>query len=344
MKNSVTIIIPTQGRPTKLAKCLAALARQENLEGVSWDVIVAVDGGDRSEFEIPREAPPRTRYLRLPNLGAAAARNAAVEQADGELLIFSNDDTYPRRDWVRQHLLGQERRGEPGMVLGHTRWMAWPDATVFDGLVRDTSMVFFYNTMEDGKTYGFRHFWTCNASLPAKHVREVGGFNTRLRPVFFEDCEIAFRIERAGRHGVFYHAAAVNVHDHRLTWSDYSARERMLGTMAVKLAHANPSCFAAIYGDSRVALPAGQFAGTLALDAGDIARAEVALKNWLDRPLASVESWPELRETLYALHLPIKRRLFRESFVAAASTQSAETAVTHPNPRTAPPQPAASLE
>ena len=82
----------------------------------------------------------------------------------------------------------------------------------------------------------------------------------------------------------------------------------------------------------------------VARDAGDIARAEVALKNWLDRPLASVESWPELRETLYALHLPIKRRLFRESFVAAASTQSAETAVTHPNSHTAPPQPAASLE
>lgn len=320
MIQSVSIIIPTNGRPTKLARCLASLARQELPTDIELEVIVAVDGGDSVEIDIPRETPSNTRFLRLACLGAAAARNAAIDQAKGELLIFSNDDTYPRRDWVREHLIGQQRRASSGMLLGETRWMAWPDPTVFDGLLRDTSMVFFYDQMQDGQSYGFRHFWTCNASVPKSMVQAVGGFNARLRPVFFEDCEIAFRIERKFSDRVFYHPLAVNVHDHRLTWEDYCNRERLLGRMAVRLADANIACFEAIYGSTDVRTMAADFRHWLKMDNGDHARAESTLHSWLNRPLDEIKTWQVMRELLFAAHMPLKRRLFREAFVEDVQT------------------------
>ncbi|MBK8268204.1 MAG: glycosyltransferase [Planctomycetes bacterium] len=315
MYQSVSIIIPTGGRPTKLAKCLAALSRQELPADVSLEVIVALDGGDAVEFDIPRDSPPHSRFLRLPRLGVAAARNAAIDVARGDLLIFSNDDTYPRRDWVREHLVGQDRRAAPGMLLGETRWITWPNPTVFDGLLRDTSMIFFYNKMKGGQSYGFRHFWTCNASVPMSMVRAIGGFNARIRPVFFEDCEFAFRIEQKFGDRVYFHPGAVNVHDHRITWDDYSNRERLLGRMAVRLAHANADCFEAIYGSAQVQTLAGEFGRWLEMDKGDHERTENALRAWFDRPLDEIKNWQALRELMYVTHLPLKRRLFRDAFI-----------------------------
>lgn len=333
MFNTVSIIVPTHGRPTKLARCLSALARQDMPDGVDVETIVAIDGGEGVEPDMPRETPPHTRYMRLPRVGAAAARNAAIDVARGELLLFINDDTYPHRNWIREHLRGQQLRGRPGMVLGETRWMTWPDATVLDGLLRDTSMIFFYDRMTPGALHGFRHFWTCNASAPAEQVRRIGGFEVRLRPVFFEDCELAFRLEReckvSGTHadatsGVYYHPAAVNVHDHRLTWDDYRRRESALGRMAHRLAIVNPACFEAIFGRSDIASFAESCRHWLALDARDHAAAEVELTRLLAMPLSGVADWPSLRTALYAMHLPIKRRLFREGFVAAADPARVE--------------------
>ncbi len=331
MFKSVSIILPTHGRPTKLARCLSALARQDVPDGVDVELIIAIDGGEGVEPDMPRETPTYTRYLRLPRVGAAAARNAAVDIARGELLLFINDDTYPHRNWIREHLRGQQLRDRPGMVLGETRWMTWPDATVLDGLLRDTSMIFFYDRMTPGAFHGFRHFWTCNASAPTEDVRRVGGFEARLRPVFFEDCELAFRLERGeggprgeATGGVYYHPAAVNVHDHRLTWDDYRHRESALGRMAHRLSIVNPACFEAIFGRSDIAVYVESCRHWLSLDVRDHAAAETELSRLLAMPLSSAADWPRLRAALYAMHLPVKRRYFREGFVAAADQACAE--------------------
>jgi len=325
---SVSVIIPTYQRQSKLAECLASLARQGLPAGVSMEVVVAIDAGADDECPVIAAAPVHTRFIRLPRNGAAAARNSAIELARGELLVFFNDDTYLAPDCITEHFRAQEMRGEPGMVVGQTQWLARPNPTVFDGLVRDTSMVFFYDGMRAGQMYGFRHFWTCNASAPAELIRSVGGFEKRLRPVFFEDCELGFRLERATGTGVYYPPAAENVHDHAMTWDEYRARERRLGEMAVRLARANPECFSAIYGTSDVVALARRFAEALELDRGDRNRAERELGRWVNRPLHEVRDWASMKQMLYLLHLPIKRALFREAFLM--ELERGEVEMSHP--------------
>ncbi len=313
MFDPVSIIIPSCGRPAKLATCLGHMIRLQPPNGISFEIIVAIDGGIGDPVGSPAEAIPGVKVLRLPQVGAAAARNAAMAAANGELYVFSNDDCYPGEDWLAAHLRAQEALGG-GMVIGQTRWPAWPDATVLDGLLRDTSMVFFYDRMTPGADYGFRHYWTCNASVPATWARRVGGFEDRLRPVFFEDVEFAYRLIDAGCPGVRYEAAAVMEHDHRLSWPDYCRREAELGRMAALLGIVHPACFEAIYRCSAQDACA-TYRSWIGCDRGDHAAAASALLGWLDRPLATTGDWDAIRETLYALHLPIKRRLFREAFV-----------------------------
>ncbi len=314
MHPKATVIIPTHGRADKLARCLDALAAQSLPDGQTIEVVVAIDGDESSTYTRIHH-PENVRLLSLPRCGIAAARNAAIEAARGDILLFTNDDCYPAADWAAVHLAAQSRRSGGGMVVGRTNWMAWDDPTVFDGLVRDTSMIFFYDQMQTDQTYGFRHFWTCNASVPAAPARQAGGFDERIRPYGFEDLEFAFRLERAGFRGVAYRPDAVNVHDHRLEWGDYCNREACLGRMAACLAEMNPDCFAELYGQLAPAAMRDRFEAWLANDAGDHASSETLLRQWMDRPLAEAADWPAVRELLYALHLPVKRRLFREAYV-----------------------------
>lgn len=315
MNVDVSVIIPTHGRPDKLRRCLDALARQKLATDVTVETIVAIDGGDETDAYQSLEPGSPARFLSLPRRGIAAARNAAIEAAEGDLLLMTNDDCYPDPDWVTEHLRAQRLRRTPGMVLGRTRWRAWRDPTVFDALIRDTSMVFFFDRMHAGRVYAFRHFWTCNASVPTWMAREVGGFDVRLRPYGYEDLEFAFRIERAGFPGVLYHFAAENEHDHRLTWRDYRNREACLGRMAACLAEMNLDCFEQMYGDRDPRRMREAFSRWLALDEGDHRSADEEMTRWAERPLAKVSDWPALRDLLYRLHLPVKRRCFRQAFV-----------------------------
>lgn len=316
MGQCVSVIIATCGRAEKLGRCLLALSRQQLPAGVSLEIIVAIDGGDESGEYARLDRPDNTQFLMLPRVGIGAARNATLERATGEWLFTTNDDTYPEPAWVAEHLAAQAARPDPGLVLGLTRWREWPDATVFDALIRDTSMLFFFNRMKAGEMYGFRHFWTCNASLPTSLARAVGGFNEQLRPYGYEDLEFAYRIEQQGTPGVYYHPPAVNVHDHRLEWRDYCRREACLGRMAACLWEVNPSCFESMYGRLDAETMRDEYKQWLRLDLGDHARLVGEMRKWSTTPLSTIADWESLYPVLYRLHLPLKRRCFRAGFVS----------------------------
>lgn len=322
MSPQVSVIIPTHGRPNKLRNCLRSLAGQILPQGVGFETIIAIDGMEFADEYQRIDAPPNTSFLKLPRKGASGARNAAIKVARGDLLIFTNDDTYPEPDWIAQHVRAQQLRTRPGMVMGLTRWQTWRDPTVFDALLRDTSMIFFYHRMQSGETYGFRHFWTCNASIPRAMANEIGGFEEQLFPVFFEDLEFAYRVENAGHEGILYHAEAINTHDHRMTWEEYCHREKSLGTMAACLARVNPDCFAVVFGSNDPAELTERYAAWLELDRGDHEGAEKEMARWACRPVTETGDWPRVCEALYRLHLPIKRRLFRTAFVEAWSAKN----------------------
>lgn len=317
---TVSVIVPTRSRSAKLATCLKAIARQRLPEGVALDVIVVFDGDEAAAATLDvGQIDRRIRTQVIPASGAAAARNAGIEMARGELLLFLNDDCYPDDDWLIGHLQVQRALPAGGMCVGRTEWARWDDETVFDAMVRETSMVFFEGDMVDGADYGFRHFWTCNTSVPTTAVRAVGGFDERLRPVFFEDIELGYRLHHSGVPGVRYVAGARCTHDHRLTWSDYLKREISLGRMAVRLAEVNPACFEAIFGYESALAMASDCRAWLRLNERDAANAARLLSTQMLQCRRDMPEWETRRDLLYFAHLPVKRAAFRRAFIEASS-------------------------
>ena len=112
--SSVSIVIPTRNRCATLALCLNALpagARSPSLEVPSLEVIVADDCSSddtRKTVEEFRDASGwKVIYLRQERpMGANAARNAALDVAAGETIVFIDDDVLVTEGWLCKLLAG----------------------------------------------------------------------------------------------------------------------------------------------------------------------------------------------------------------------------------------------
>lgn len=266
----ISVLIPTFGRAAKLARCLARLSRQD-LDHRKFEVLIGVDGKDEAN-EPDDEAAQAVHALASTSAGAmravvyefdhagpGATRNKLARHASGKTLLLLNDDVLAEENLLTSHLRAHAARNSaPAMVLGSAPWVVPTEAedTLFDRLVRETSMIFFYDRMHEAiargeagadHDWGFRHAWTLNLSLPKAEFERVGGFDERLSYACYEDLEFAQRVHSSGRVPVLYRPECIVHHDHRITPASYLARERLMGKAALQLAAAAPDCAREIF-------------------------------------------------------------------------------------------------
>ena len=90
----VSVIVPVRDDPY-VDGLLASLAGQHGAP--NFEVLVALDGSTR-ELRVPPGLP--ARLLRLPPRGPYAARNAAIREAAGEILLLTDSDCVAPADWI----------------------------------------------------------------------------------------------------------------------------------------------------------------------------------------------------------------------------------------------------
>ncbi len=340
----ISVLIPTFGRAQKLARCLARLSRQD-LDHRRYEVLIGVDGKDEAN-EPDDEAAQAVRALASTSAGAmravvfefdhagpGATRNRLARHAEGKLLLLLNDDVLPEETLLSAHLRAHEewsaRSGRAAMALGAAPWVVPGSAgqdSVFDRLVRETSMIFFYDRMQEAidkgeagtdHDWGFRHAWTLNLSLPRSEFERAGGFDERLTYACYEDLEFARRVHDGGRVPVLYRPECVVHHDHRITPQSYLARERLMGRAALQLAAASPECAREIFG--RDITSAEELAYSR-----EFVRREQTLADRLRGTLEALAGVPSnavgedagvLLRALYEQHLLLKRWTWRAGLV-----------------------------
>ncbi|MFF8814348.1 glycosyltransferase family 2 protein [Streptomyces pactum] len=117
---SVSVVVPTRDRTTRLLLTLAALAHQ-TLDRDRFEVILVDDAPERGAVDRVLAAAPGTpplRHARTGGRGPARARNAGAELARGELLLFLDDDTVATPELLTAHLAAH--RDAPGTVVHGT--------------------------------------------------------------------------------------------------------------------------------------------------------------------------------------------------------------------------------
>ena len=231
-------------------------------------VFVSIDGEDDQASEAAAlgawsaDSHNPLRVITGPREGINAARNRALGEASGRWTLCINDDLYAQPDLLAQHILGHlealDREGadaRDGVIVGDAPWSVHPDDSLFDRLARETSIIFFYHRMNEPaqsrdrwKDWGFRHYYTLNASAPTRELCEIGGF--AIFPVVYgyDDLEAAWRLKERFGTPIYYRPGAKGTHDHRYTPDEYLRREHTLGRAAWCLALASPGCAYDMFG------------------------------------------------------------------------------------------------
>ncbi len=254
----ISVIIATRDRTDSLAECLQAF---DDVEYPNYELIV-VDNAPATEATAELIASrfsgnPRIRYAREAHPGLGWAHNCGLSHAQGEFIVFTDDDVIVDRHWLSEMLRGFALGTNVGCVTGlvvpqeiETLSQYWFDVhsgfnkgfqrRVFDlGANRPEDRLFPYRASMFGTG--------ANMAFRAAALRSVGGLDPALGPgtpaTNGEDLDIYFRIIEAGYQLVYLPSAFVH-HRHR---SDYEALRHQFYTYGVgftaylsKVVTANP--------------------------------------------------------------------------------------------------------
>jgi glycosyltransferase involved in cell wall biosynthesis len=116
MQLQATVIIPTFEDWDRLNICLDCLAGQ-SADPALFEVIVA---NNNPSPEVPASVrlPSNARVIHVAKPGSYAARNAALREARGLVLFFTDSDCQPDRRWIEAGLAAIAPLGPHGRVAG----------------------------------------------------------------------------------------------------------------------------------------------------------------------------------------------------------------------------------
>ena len=93
-------------RPQLLSRTLAGLEKQETGGRFTYSIVVADNDALASAQQVVRDFRSRAVvsvvYCIEPQPNIALARNMALQNAEGDLVAFIDDDEFPVEDWLRR--------------------------------------------------------------------------------------------------------------------------------------------------------------------------------------------------------------------------------------------------
>ncbi len=233
LRRQLSVVIPTYNRCGMLPDVLRPLLA----DPASTEVIVVVDGCHDGSWELLTDwahREPRLRPIFQENAGQAAARQAGVEAAHGEIVVILDDDVIAEPGLIGKHA-DWHTDGESRLVLGysatHPPLPRRPGQAPTILYAEDHDQI--CAKYESDPRYVLTNLWAGNMSLRRDDALRVGLDNDRhLR--YHEDQLFGFRCERAGLTPVFDRLLAAT-HSHSRSVAKFASECRIQGNARVKL-------------------------------------------------------------------------------------------------------------
>ena len=211
----LSVVVPAHNAAGTIGACVAALRHQ--IIDRPFEIIVVDDGSSDETAAVARAAG--ATVLTTPRGRPAAARNAGIRAARGEIVCCTDADCTPRPDWLAQIVHPFD---DPALVACKGTY-----ATC------QTSLVARFVQLEYEDKYDLLHEQTridFIDTYSAAYRRDVllanDGFDERFD--YLEDQELSFRLAARGYHMVFQPAAVVK-HLHSATVRAYLRKKGIIG-------------------------------------------------------------------------------------------------------------------
>lgn len=194
----LSVIVPTRNRREVLiTRTLPAMFRQD-LPADEFEIIVVVDGSTDGTAQALRdlEPPCSLRVIEQPGRGASAARNAGIQAACGNLLLFLDDDIVCQPDLFRLHMEAHAD-AEPALVYGSISiHPETPPSVLRYGTEAWYEEYYGHLRKQGGLKLPEDNYLISNSSMPRSTVIECGGFDEAMTAK--EDYELGLRLWKKG--------------------------------------------------------------------------------------------------------------------------------------------------
>jgi len=225
----ISIIVPAYNAAETLGECLAALLDQ-SIPRSEYEVIVVDDGSTDATQEVVKKYG--VLLLTQANQGPAAARNLGVSHAQGEILLFTDADCAPARNWIEAMVAPFV---DPEIVGVKGVYKTWQKELVacfvqleyedkYDKMCREPYIDFI-------DTY--------SAAYRKAVFQNNGGFDPAFPRASGEDIDFSWRLSRRGCKMVFVPSAVV-YHRHVASVLDYVHRKYYVGYWRVLMYRHHP--------------------------------------------------------------------------------------------------------
>jgi len=220
----VSVIIPTYNGYHKLKRLLPSLEKQIYR---NFETIVVVDGSTDGTRAALLEWSSRLDDLKVfeqKNKGRAGARNAGAKMANGDLLVFFDDDLILEPGCLEAHIIHHVYY--PGTIGGGRQVIGFKASDPYFHKYRSYLSSKWEKPLLEvvGPVNELQPFFTAaNFSIPRLLFEQLGGFNESLTDA--EDQEMAIRADQSGV-PIYYLSKAVVYHVDELSIGNYIKRLR----------------------------------------------------------------------------------------------------------------------
>lgn len=180
----LSVVICSRNRKTLLKRTIETLDAQ-TIPSDSYEIVVVDDGSEDGTGDMIAALETRCalNYIRKDWGGRSGARNVGIEAARGKIIVFVDDDILAPEDFLRQHVRFHQR---------------YPCSVIRGPILNIPEHEFPKDRKPGWKDYSGAFFCTCNASVPAEIIRNLGGFDETFVEYGYEDNEMGWRLSRYG--------------------------------------------------------------------------------------------------------------------------------------------------
>jgi glycosyltransferase involved in cell wall biosynthesis len=225
-----SLIIPTYNRAGILERTLTSIFQ---LKGIHDCEVIAINDGSNDSTgavlqRFKAKYPKLLKVMVQDNMGPGAARNAGVQAAVGDKLLFIDDDVFPAPDLIAAHRSFMEQGFDASQGI-----LDWHPDLAGDRLIQfmdRRDMQFGFHRLSPGDQLSFLHVYTANLAVKKSDFLRVGGFDSSFseKRYAFEDTGFAYNLQKAGV-TLGLNTKARAVHYHPMTGGDLVRREYKVG-------------------------------------------------------------------------------------------------------------------
>jgi|HubBroStandDraft_6_1064221.scaffolds.fasta_scaffold313499_2 GT2 family glycosyltransferase len=233
----ISVVIPTYNRLDTLTSVIPTLLEQD-LASPEYELLVCdsnSDDGTREYLAQISALHSNVRHLCGSYSGRAAARNAGISAARGDIVLFNDSDILASPDLLSTHLRRHRERRNIALV-GLEVQVADIEEYRYK---RDNPAARGHLHPPSRKKLSWLYFLTGNASVRRDDLVRAGGFDEDFTGYGHEDLELGYRLQKMGIQ-IFYEPNAVSYHCQAVPYEDQKAKMRLAGRSTARFYRKHP--------------------------------------------------------------------------------------------------------